>query len=202
MLTLLQPDVQAMTITEMLARLKQYQLLPQFQQELIIDSAIAEIACTPDEIAAAHQQLIAKYQLTSDAAKAQFCQQRGLTAEDLDALLTRLRRFAQRFCTIVRVVTWIVMKPYSLDLREKIISTYEAGNTSIRQVAARFQVSKNTVQSLLKRKQATGTLKPAPATGGKTSQLAGFEQEIAEMVEQHQDYTLAEYCESWQEKLG
>ncbi|XPM56365.1 MAG: hypothetical protein EDM05_054245 [Leptolyngbya sp. IPPAS B-1204] len=34
------------------------------------------------------------------------------------------------------------MKPYSLDLREKIISTYEAGNTSIRQVAARFQVSK------------------------------------------------------------
>ncbi|XQQ04940.1 MAG: AAA family ATPase [Leptolyngbya sp. IPPAS B-1204] len=113
-----------------------------------------------------------------------------------------LRRFAQRFCTIVRVVTWIVMKPYSLDLREKIISTYEAGNTSIRQVAARFQVSKNTVQSLLKRKQATGTLKPAPATGGKTSQLAGFEQEIAEMVEQHQDYTLAEYCESWQEKTG
>nr|RNJ66812.1 MAG: transposase [Leptolyngbya sp. IPPAS B-1204] len=94
------------------------------------------------------------------------------------------------------------MKPYSLDLREKIISTYEAGNTSIRQVAARFQVSKNTVQSLLKRKQATGTLKPAPATGGKTSQLAGFEQEIAEMVEQHQDYTLAEYCESWQEKTG
>ncbi|XPM53904.2 MAG: hypothetical protein EDM05_038530 [Leptolyngbya sp. IPPAS B-1204] len=124
-----------------------------------------------------------------------------------DARTTRgindnLRRFAQRFCTIVRVVTWIVMKPYSLDLREKIISTYEAGNTSIRQVAARFQVSKNTVQSLLKRKQATGTLKPAPATGGKTSQLAGFEQEIAEMVEQHQDYTLAEYCESWQEKLG
>nr|RNJ65295.1 MAG: transposase [Leptolyngbya sp. IPPAS B-1204] len=120
----------------------------------------------------------------------------------LNSVLNLLRRFAQRFCTIVRVVTWIVMKPYSLDLREKIISTYEAGNTSIRQVAARFQVSKNTVQSLLKRKQATGTLKPAPATGGKTSQLAGFEQEIAEMVEQHQDYTLAEYCESWQEKTG
>jgi len=94
------------------------------------------------------------------------------------------------------------MKPYSLDLREKIISTYEAGNTSIRKVAERFQVSKNTVQSLLKRKQATGTLKPAPATGGKESQLAGYEQEIAEMVETHQDYTLAEYCEYWQDKTG
>ena len=94
------------------------------------------------------------------------------------------------------------MKPYSLDLREKIIRTYEAGNTSIRQVAERFQVSKNTVQSLLKRKQATGTVKPAPATGGKVSQLAGYEQEIAEMVETHRDYTLAEYCEYWQDKAG
>jgi putative transposase len=94
------------------------------------------------------------------------------------------------------------MQPYSLDLREKIISTYEAGNTSIRKVAKRFQVSKNTVQSLLQRKQATGTLKPAPATGGKASQLAGCERETAKMVEQHQDYTLAEYCEDWQDKTG
>ncbi|HEY9877617.1 MAG TPA: transposase [Leptolyngbyaceae cyanobacterium] len=94
------------------------------------------------------------------------------------------------------------MKPYSLDLREKIVSTYEAGNTSIRQVAERFQVSKNTVQSLLKRKQATGTLQPAAATGGKASQLTGYEQEIVEMVETHQDYTLSEYCEYWQDKTG
>jgi transposase len=94
------------------------------------------------------------------------------------------------------------MQPYSLDLREKIISTYEAGNTSIRKVAERFQVSKTTVQSLLKRKQVTGTLKPAKATGGKASQLTGYEQEIAQMVETHQDYTLAEYCEYWQDKTG
>ena len=71
------------------------------------------------------------------------------------------------------------MKPYSLDFREKIVRTYEAGNTSIRQVAERFQISKNTVQSLLKRKQTTGALKPAPATGGKESQLAGYKREIA-----------------------
>lgn len=94
------------------------------------------------------------------------------------------------------------MQAYSLDLREKIISTYEAGNTSIRKVAERFQVSKTTVQSLLKRKQATGTLKPAAASGGKASQLAGYEREIAQMVETHRDYTLAEYCEYWQDKTG
>jgi transposase len=69
-------------------------------------------------------------------------------------------------------------------------------------VAERFQVSKTTVQSLLQRKHTTGTLKPAPAKGGKVSQLAGYEQEIAKMVEQHPDYTLAEYCEDWQDKTG
>jgi transposase len=69
-------------------------------------------------------------------------------------------------------------------------------------VAERFKVSKTMVQSLLKRKQATGRLKPAPATGGKASQLAGYEQEIAQMVETHQDYTLAEYWEYWQDKTG
>ena len=69
-------------------------------------------------------------------------------------------------------------------------------------MAERFQVSKNTVQSWLKRKQAPGSLKPDLATGGKASQLAGYEQEIAEMVEAHPDNTLAEYCESWRDKTG
>jgi transposase len=30
------------------------------------------------------------------------------------------------------------MAPYSLDLRQKIVATYEAGNTSIRKVAEQF----------------------------------------------------------------
>ena len=94
------------------------------------------------------------------------------------------------------------MKPYSLDMRQKIINTYEAGNTSIRKVAERFQVSKSTVQALLKRKKETGRLLPSQAKGGKQSQLFGHEQQIEEMVAQYPDYTLAEYCEYWHEKTG
>lgn len=94
------------------------------------------------------------------------------------------------------------MKPYSIDLREKIISVYEAGNTSIRKVAARFKVSKNTVQELVKRKREQGTLQPKPATGGKPSQLSGYEHQIEEMVAEYPDYTLAEYCEYWEENTG
>lgn len=92
------------------------------------------------------------------------------------------------------------MKAYSIDLREKIISVYEAGNTSIRKVAERFKVNKNTVQDLVKRKREKGTLEPSVATGGKPSRLSGYEQQIEAMVAKHPDYTLAEYCEYWEEK--
>lgn len=87
------------------------------------------------------------------------------------------------------------MKPYSLDMRQNIVNTYEAGNTSVRKVIERFQVSKSTVQELLKRKRETGKLLPRQAKGGKPSQLFGQEEQIKEMVVEHPDYTLAEYCE-------
>ncbi len=87
------------------------------------------------------------------------------------------------------------MKPYSLDLRQKIVSTYEAGETSIRKVAQRFKVSKSTVQELLKRKQETGQLLPRPAMGGRQKQLLNYKNEIEQMVQSYPDCTLAEYCE-------
>ena len=40
------------------------------------------------------------------------------------------------------------MKPYSLDMRQNIVNTYEAGNTSVRKVAERF---------LVRQKYGTGT---------------------------------------------
>jgi len=94
------------------------------------------------------------------------------------------------------------MKAYSLDLREKIVKAYEVGNTSIRKVAELFQVSKNTVQALLKKQETQGSLEPLPARGGKPSQLNGSEKEIEAMVALHPDYVLSEYCEYWGEKTG
>jgi Transposase and inactivated derivatives len=48
------------------------------------------------------------------------------------------------------------MKRYSSDFREKIVKIYEQSDTSIRKVAARFDVSKGFVQKILKQKQKTG----------------------------------------------
>jgi len=52
------------------------------------------------------------------------------------------------------------MKPYSTEFREKIVKAYEQCDTSIRKVAARFDVSKAFVQKLLKQKQTTGYVQP------------------------------------------
>lgn len=42
------------------------------------------------------------------------------------------------------------MRPYSCDLRQKIVSLYNQGEGSIRQLAHRFAVSPDFVQRLLK----------------------------------------------------
>jgi transposase len=54
------------------------------------------------------------------------------------------------------------MKPLPLELREKVVKAYTPGNTSIRQLATRFEVSKSFVERLLKRYQLTGDIQPQP----------------------------------------
>jgi transposase len=52
------------------------------------------------------------------------------------------------------------MKAYSLDLREKIIETYEAGGITQRELAKRFRVSLYFVIMLLRRWRAEETIEP------------------------------------------
>ncbi len=57
------------------------------------------------------------------------------------------------------------MKPYSSEFREKIVKVYQQGDTSIRKVSARFDVSKGFVQKILKQKQTTGHVQPQQQGG-------------------------------------
>ncbi|MEG4395824.1 hypothetical protein [Microcoleus sp. BROC3] len=63
------------------------------------------------------------------------------------------------------------MKPYSIEFREKIVKIYQQGDTSIRKVAARFDVSKGFVQKILKQKQRTGHVQPKQQGGSPKSVL-------------------------------
>lgn len=52
------------------------------------------------------------------------------------------------------------MKPYSLDLRQKIVTRYDAGGISQRQLAKQFGVALSFVQKLLKQRREVGNIAP------------------------------------------
>lgn len=88
------------------------------------------------------------------------------------------------------------MKPYSQDLRQKIIETYLQERESIRDLAKRFQVSSGFVQKLIKKYRQTGTLKPKPHSGGKSPKLDGQQIDLVRKLRlQHPDATLQELCD-------
>lgn len=91
------------------------------------------------------------------------------------------------------------MRPYSIDFREKVVKAYAKGNTSIRQLAARFDVSKAFVQRLLKQQKVQGHVRPEQQGGSMKSRLDGYSTQLAQMVQKRPDATLAEYCEYWGE---
>jgi transposase len=87
------------------------------------------------------------------------------------------------------------MKPYSNDLRRKIVVAYENNNYSQSQVAQLFGVSPATVRNLVRRKRETGTTDALPHAGGKSPTLGDKEREsVRLMVKADNDATLSELC--------
>src|SRR4051812_18051063 len=60
----------------------------------------------------------------------------------------------------------ITMRPYSLDLRERIAAAIDDREGSIREIARLFRVSSTFITRLLQRRRTTGTLDPQPHGGG------------------------------------
>ncbi len=73
------------------------------------------------------------------------------------------------------------MKPYSLDLRERVAAACDEGIENRAEVAACFSVSQSWVRRLLQRRRQTGSLAPKPRGGGRPS---AFEGEAAERLRQ------------------
>ncbi|NET06304.1 MAG: transposase [Symploca sp. SIO2B6] len=84
------------------------------------------------------------------------------------------------------------MKPYSLDLRQKILEAYQNREGSQRQLASRFKVSLGFIQNLLRRYLQDGTLEPRPKQNGFLPKLTAHEFLVKELVEQLPDATLKE----------
>lgn len=94
-------------------------------------------------------------------------------------------------------------KPYSTDLRERILHAYEQGETSPSKLAALFQVSRDTIRRYLVRFQTMGTIEPEPHGGGRTA-LIGLEDvaRLAEIVGENPDDTVAQMSEKYAKRFG
>lgn len=85
------------------------------------------------------------------------------------------------------------MKPYSDDLRRKIIAAYENNDYSQQQVADLFGISPATVRNLVRRKRETGSPDALPHAGGKPPLLHDQARLfVQELVKENNDLTLAE----------
>jgi transposase len=83
------------------------------------------------------------------------------------------------------------MRPYSLDLRERIAAAIDEHEGSIREIARLFRVSTSFIVRLLQRRRASGTLDPEPHGGGTPPALGADDLErLAELVREHPDATL------------
>jgi transposase len=93
------------------------------------------------------------------------------------------------------------MKPYSLDLREKIVSAIENGESSFRKTAQRFSVSRSYVQKLVSQKRTEGHVVPRKQ-GGSVSTVMQHQAQLMAIVKKQPDATLAEYCELLSDETG
>jgi|ERR687896_79415 transposase len=82
-------------------------------------------------------------------------------------------------------------RPYSLDLRERMVRAVEAG-ASRRATAARFGVSPSCVVKLVQRWSRSGSLAPDPGGGGRRAKLADHAELVQALLAASPDLTIAE----------
>src|SRR5262249_3098316 len=85
----------------------------------------------------------------------------------------------------------IAMRPYSTDLRERVVDAVDHKEGSLRQIARRFRVSLSSVVRLLQRRRDGGTIEPKPHGGGPACVLGPDDRRrLAALIEEQPDATL------------
>ncbi len=91
-------------------------------------------------------------------------------------------------------------KPYSIDLRKKIVAAYENKEGSMQKLADRFKVSTNFVADLLKRVKQSGQVAPKAHGGGHPRSVkAQGETFLKDLIENQPDLILEEIRDEYNE---
>ena len=85
------------------------------------------------------------------------------------------------------------MKPYPIELRQRVLDAVDAGRATREQIARTFQVSSRWIRSLLRRRRLEGTINPRPQNPGRKPAFnAAHLSELDRFVQSHPDATLAQ----------
>jgi transposase len=93
------------------------------------------------------------------------------------------------------------MKPYSKDLRLRVLSAVDSGKPR-EEVAKTFSVSMPTIKRWLRRRRETGGVEPKPIPGRPSRKGAMLEGWLPEHLEANDDLTLEEHREAFEEHFG
>src|SRR5215208_5851782 len=93
------------------------------------------------------------------------------------------------------------MKPYSKDLRLKVLAAIDRGMLR-KEVAEVFGVSAPTSKRWLRRRRQTGDVEPKPIPGPPTKKGAALEDHLPVQLRANPDLTLEEHRELFEEAHG
>lgn len=95
------------------------------------------------------------------------------------------------------------MKAYSNDLRRKIVSAYERGHHSQREIAELFGVSPATVRNFVRRKRERGSPDELPRGGGAPARIDDeARHELQQLIASAPDATLEEARQHLERERG
>ena len=95
------------------------------------------------------------------------------------------------------------MKPYSMDLRERVVVAYDAREGTREQIAKRFGVSDRWIRKLLWQRRETGSIAPLPRNPGRKRALNdGQMGRLRRLIHKRSDATLEELRKSLGVKIS
>jgi transposase len=95
------------------------------------------------------------------------------------------------------------MKPYPLELRERIVESVDQNTHTIAELAEIYQITERYIYKLLKLRRETGDLTPLPHSGGCEPLLNDQHLlVIADLVARHPDATLKELKQMIEKHCG
>jgi parvulin-like peptidyl-prolyl isomerase len=133
--------------------LANYQMMPQFLRQVIIDQAIANVTCTPQQQQHACQQFYQKHQLTSEAERQELQTLYGMSAEDLETLAMREQKielfkqttwghklesyFLQRKASVDQVIYSLIQTP-EVELANELYFRLQNAEQSFAELARAY----------------------------------------------------------------